>query len=300
MISIVIPVYNYQITELVHELHSQAISCNIPFEIIILDDNSHEDLKIENRKLQSLSNTNYTELPQNIGRSKIRNTLAKQAQYPYILFMDCDAKVPNSDFIQKYSDECNGDVVICGGTTYQIEKPQPEYILRWQYGHSREVKKASERNTQPNTSFTTFNFLISKSIFEQITFNEFITMYGHEDTLFGYELKKRNIVIKHIDNPLIHLGLDSNNVFLLKTKQSIETLFSLINNKEVDQHFTEDIRILKMHKKIRAFKLCWFIAILYKLIYKILEHNLTTTSPNMLYFDMFKLGYLCTLRAKSN
>ena len=49
--------------------------------------------------------------------------------------------------------------------------------------------------------------MISKTCFEQISFNEDLQGYGHEDTLFGYELDKKNIQIHHLDNPVLN-GLD--------------------------------------------------------------------------------------------
>ena len=48
-------------------------------------------------------------------------------------------------------------------------------------------------------------------------FNPLISGYGHEDTLFGFELEQNGIVIRHIDNPVLNAHLDSNTQFLYKT-----------------------------------------------------------------------------------
>ena len=50
-----------------------------------------------------------------------------------------------------------------------------------------------------------FNLLAPKDIFQKIAFNEKLNGYGHEDTLFGVELKKEGVTMAHIDNPIIHL-----------------------------------------------------------------------------------------------
>ena len=55
MLSILIPIYNYNVYPLVEELHKQCIECKIDFEIICIDDAS-TDYKPENNKMQFLSN----------------------------------------------------------------------------------------------------------------------------------------------------------------------------------------------------------------------------------------------------
>ncbi len=81
MLSILIPVYNFDIRKLVVDLHFCCTSENIKFEIICFDDGSERAFKEINAELKHLSNCTYTELPQNIGRSAIRNKLAQNANY---------------------------------------------------------------------------------------------------------------------------------------------------------------------------------------------------------------------------
>ena len=296
MLSIGIPVYNYNIIELVVELHTQAIHCNLPFEIIILDDYSLEENKQINRKLEKLPHVQYHELPKNIGRSKIRNTLAELSKYPYILFMDCDAEIQSNSFLKTYISALTSDTVLCGGTTYSKKKPENSKSLRWKYGHKREVRSAEERNVSPYTSFTTFNFLIPKHIFQEIRFNEDIKKYGHEDTLFGYELKKRNIPIIHLNNPLVHVGIDSNRDFVLKTKQGIQSLHQLIINQEIESKFTDDVRIVNMLQKVESLHMTHAFAIFHKLFHKPIEYQLIFKKPRLVFFDLYKIGYLSSLQ----
>ena len=60
--------------------------------------------------------------------------------------------------------------------------------------------------------------MILRETFLKHPFDETITHYGHEDTLFGLVLKKEGIKILHIDNPLMNCGLDTNLDVLLKTE----------------------------------------------------------------------------------
>jgi hypothetical protein len=83
-------------------------------------------------------------------------------------------------------------------------------------------KKLQKRAKHPWASFTGFNFIIDKSIFMKIRFNEDLKQYGHEDTLLGYQLRIAGVEIIHIDNALIHDGVESNEVFIAKTKLGVE------------------------------------------------------------------------------
>jgi hypothetical protein len=38
MLSICIPVYNFDVRALVYELQGQAVRCDVPFEVILMDD----------------------------------------------------------------------------------------------------------------------------------------------------------------------------------------------------------------------------------------------------------------------
>ena len=300
MLSILIPVYNFDIRNLVTELHSQAMNENIPFEIVVVDDASDKGMCIVNREISSLQNVVYKELPQNIGRSKIRNKLSSFANYEYLLFIDSDAHVPNNTFIKEYIRECNGEVVVCGGMGYASEYKQYEnksgFGLRLKYGNHRECKTAYERSLAPNNSFMTFNFMISKSILQKVSFDESLIHYGHEDTVFGLELKQHSITIKHIENPLLHLELDSNSEFITKALASVTNLFSIVKRGYYYNNLKQDVKILRYYTLLKIFGLTPVIGVMYQLTHKSIKRNLTQKGQNLFYFDMLRLGFLCTLK----
>src|SRR4030042_667421 len=100
MISICIPVYNFDVTSLVSELSEQVKSLPKPYEVIIIDDCSDNKFKAINRNV--CKSFIYIELEENIGRSKIRNLFLRYAKYGYLLFIDCDSIIESSDFLLKY------------------------------------------------------------------------------------------------------------------------------------------------------------------------------------------------------
>lgn len=296
MLSILIPVYNFDVIELVENLDSQARKAKIDFEIIVIDDASEEQYKTGNRIIRKIQNIKYFEEVNNLGRSRIRNKLADLSSYPYLLFIDCDSKVQNNDYIRKYVKCCKNDIVVCGGRIYMSYKPDSrKYYLRWAHGIKREQFSAKVRNQEPNKSFMTNNFLISRSIFNKIRFDETITNYGHEDTLFGYELKKKNIIIEHIDNPLVHMGLETNEEFIRKTKEGIENLKQIMKQNGFEKVFIKDITLLNYFKFLQKVRIDRFLKFVFKKSEKRLYNHLVNSKPNLLFFDLYKLGYLCSI-----
>ena len=161
MLSILIPIYNFAVKELVNGLSSQAQDLNIPFEILCVDDNSKNTSKL-NDGLEKIGKVNYQLNKKNIGRSAIRNLLTDKAQYDYLLFLDCDVRI-GDNFIKKYIDFKHESEVIVGGVSYtEYEQLEKSKQLRWKYGRHREERKAHFRNQKPYASFSACNLFINK------------------------------------------------------------------------------------------------------------------------------------------
>ena len=203
MLSILIPTYNYKVISLVKSLHKQLNKQSNPYEIICFDNGSDLDIIYINQNINKLDNCFYKSMEKNGGRSKIRNLLAQKAKYDWLLFLDADVLPVTENFIQTYFDSIlqNNLKVAFGGLQYQ-EKPTNDRMLRWVYGKYREEIPIEIRKKNPQEYFTSANFLIKKSVFQQFKFDESLIEYGYEDTLLAIELKKNNIQITQIDNPV--------------------------------------------------------------------------------------------------
>jgi len=283
MISILIPIYNISVCELVQSIHKQAVALNIPFEIILIDDNSEQQWKDTNKQLSTLQNVEYKELTENIGRAKIRNLLADTAQYPYLLFIDCDAEIDNTSFIDNYLSECKGTTIVCGGIKYDNNCPNKDFYLRWKYGIKRECKK---------TDFLSSNFLISKGLFDKIKFNELFPVYGFEDTFFRFSLHKQGIKSKKINNPLIHKGLYDAEEFILRTEVCLRSLSDLYQKQLIPDDFLEYLRIGKTYKKLYRLHLPKVVASFYNCTHFFSKWMIKKTSSLFL-LDIYKIGFFC-------
>lgn len=298
MLSILIPVYNFDVRKLVIELAEQCRTATIPFEVILLDDASTPQYRIINKALGNLPDIRYEELPINVGRAKIRNLLLEKAQYTSLLFIDCDSALPDDLFIRRYLPFIGQEIIVYGGRVYEDEPPaNPDLYLHWYYGTYREVMPVADRQKAPNQSFMTNNFLIHKSVFGKIRFNEVIRGYGHEDTLFGYELKKNNMLITHIDNPVVHIGLETSRELLRKSKNSIRNLRRILIDNREHSAMAEDISLLHSYLRARKLGIDNLISRLFKRFEPAIIQNLESKNPRLILFDLFKLGYLCSIKA---
>ncbi len=287
MLSICIPVYNTNIIPLVQSLRSQGEQCGIPFEILCLDDASSPLIQELNQAVRLYPEVTYEVLEQNAGRAAIRNLLAERARYPYLLLLDDDVAPATPDFIQKYVQAISPSYpVIVGGRVYPSIEVKKEVGLHFRYGKQREVIPAEIRKTRPYASFVTGNFLIQKKIFERIQFLPSLTEYGHEDTLFGLELKKHQIPVLHIDNPVIHEGLETNEVFIRKQLTAVRNLALLIG----EEHDMSSILLYRVYLKLKKYYLLagfrLGFGLLSPILKKLLESGLTTS---LILFDALRL-----------
>ncbi|NNE27552.1 MAG: glycosyltransferase [Saprospiraceae bacterium] len=294
MLSILIPIYNCDVTKLVDELHKQCGTAKILFEILCFDDGSSNKYRQANASLASYIGVNYTEMSKNLGRAKIRNWLAKSASYDNLLFLDCDSKLTNKTFIKRYLKVMDKAPVISGGRIYSKRKPTAQSkILHWKYGKFRESKSEAYRNKHPYLFFHTNNFLIKKQLILDIKFDESIYGYGYEDLLFAQLLKEKGLTIRHIENPVQHLGLEKTEIFLSKTRKSLDNLLLLNYKGQV-----LPTRLVQLADRIIALGFHEDFMKLFERFESYILKNLHGPKPSMRYMDAFKLNYYLKQRHK--
>ena len=296
MISILIPTYNYNVFPLAENLQKQCEIAAVAYEIIVLDDASTDKKSFEkNSKINSLKQCSFQILDENIGRSKIRNQLAEKANYNWLLFLDADTFPSSSEFISKYLDAfSNKTSVIFGGIDYPKNNSE-NFSLRHKYGCERESLPLAERFKNPYRSFITMGFAIKKEIFRKIKFNEKLAGYGYEDSVFAYELQKNNIPIHHIDNPVIHLNLETNEDFINKSELALQNLLNFYESGAIDGN---TVKILKTYLKLKNSRLLFAVSLLFRISEKKWRQNLNSPKPSLFLFDLYRLGYLSSLKPK--
>jgi hypothetical protein len=263
MLSICIPHYNFINEKLFTELYNQCVALAIEYEILVIDDASEP----KNKKYLAKIISNYCNvifLEKNIGRSKIRNLLAQKAKYNWLLFLDGDSTIHDSNFLLLYLNNLSADI-ISGGRAYSDQRPNNEYHLHWNYG----FKIESGNNAQ----FHSNNFIIKKDVFKHLTFDESITNYGYEDVVFGIEAKRLGLNLINLNNKVLHTGLKTNTEFLMDVEQALINLCK-IEVLRKDLQIEKEVKILRNYNQLNSLKLTWLISIFNSAIILLLKKYL--------------------------
>lgn len=299
-LSILIPVYNWSVGAFVADLHRQCrAEAGLMFEIRCYDDASPDEaIRAANRAaLSPLPGVIFEVLPHNVGRAAIRNRLAADARHPWLLFLDGDSGLPDEDFIRRYRQAAQTDAttaVWIGGTQYEATPPaDPTHRLRWVYGRAREQRPAAQRRQAPYAAFTLNNLLIRADVYRQFGLDESLgRTYGHEDTALGGTLAAHEIVIGHLDNPVLHLGLEPAAAFLAKTREAVTNLVKLA---QAGAPGTTDSRLWHLAQRLRRWGLATVVCRILTALEPMLLRNLHSVTPSVRFFDWWRL--LLVLRA---
>jgi len=175
MISVLIPVYNYNIIPLVTDLIAQFEYVDCKWELFLSDDNSS---KFKNENLNfinglHLQNVKLFQQISNVGNAANRNFLIEKASNEWLLFLDTDVLPVKNDFISTYVLEMistNKDI-ISGDIVYDEKKPLP-HLLRWKYGKEKEQLSILERKKEPILNLRGANFAIKKALAQKLGFHK--------------------------------------------------------------------------------------------------------------------------------
>jgi glycosyltransferase involved in cell wall biosynthesis len=291
VLSILIPIFNRDIRDPVKELHGLAKAESLPFEIICLDDGSREEIALLNQEILALEAVQYVRLERNIGRAAIRNLLADMSKFDFLLFMDADFQILHSDYLKRYLACCSANQVVVGGSLYPPHAPgDPGLFLRWRYGTRREQLPLSKRRRMGWRAFTTHHFFIPRAAFSRVRFDESLRNYGHEDTLFGQDLKAAGFTLLHIDNPLMHQELDPAEAFLEKVRHSVQNLYDLhAQGKTIPSSLWGIFVLLRMTYLYRVFGK-WSPC-----IEPVLRRQLLGPNPKLWVLDLYKVLKICAI-----
>lgn len=301
-LSILIPVYNRDCTQLVCALHRQAMSIEgLQFEILVADDGStQEKLKTVNREINQWKGCRVIENSTNMGRAVIRNMLAKEASGEYLLFLDSNVSLLHDEFLLRYVDHGGEhgdevDVVVGGYELTPTAECEVKGNLRYRYELScSDANGVEERAKRPYMAFISKNFMIRRSVMLQCPFDERIRRYGYEDVLLGKQLQQVKARVRHIDNPVGFCTFEPNAVFLQKTE---EALLNLATLKDDMRGFTH---LQSVAERLQRKHLDEVLLLFYALFRPVLRYNLLNKHPNVKLFNVYRLCFYLKLRKRKD
>lgn len=200
-LSILLPTYNCYCVKLVETLHSQCEAIiGLCYEIIVADDGSPEkEYIVRNREIERLTNVRYIFSEENVGRSRIRNILVREAQYEWILFIDGDLALENPLFVKNYL-EAKGDIIVGGIEILNLQGTKCNVLqkgnLRWLV-EQEHVSKNSAAYRRRHVLELHTNFLVCRNTMIKYPFDESFMRYGYEDVMLGKTLVEAGLHVEH-------------------------------------------------------------------------------------------------------
>lgn len=297
MIAVCIPVFNRNITALATALSNQMTALNRDGEILIMDDGSDASCQAINASIAQLPFVRYVPGTKNHGRIRIRQLLAQNARFNWLVFLDGDSVVLSSRFLQNYFEQLYGTpCVVPGGRIYSKTPPSDcAYRLHWKYGSIREAPNTAGRNRSPYLGFMSNNFLVHKSIFNQLQFHDSFSGYGHEDTWIGIQLETLKVPVKYIDNAVEHDGVEATPVFLTKTANALQNLGRLQKLVPASQ-LKEHVRLYAFYHTLKTYRLLWLPRLLQTCMGRYIHTNLHSCNPSLFLFDVYRLHQFIELQ----
>lgn len=287
-LSILMPSYNNLCGGFVEELRRQAESIGsdgFRYEIIVADDGSPDpSFTRANSSINKLGCCRYIVRKENVGRAAIRNFLASEAQYEYLLFLDSDRKVCSDDFIRRYVSLENVEVA-CGGLRIGGDSSCLCHNIRYRMEKKYEPHNTAEgRQAREYKNFNTSNFMVRRDIILSIPFDERFRRYGYEDVMWGRQLHDNNIRITHIDNPIMLDDFETNPGFVSKMETGMDTLHA----------FNDELRgysaIIDAADILNKLHLAMPYRLLFNAMRKPIRRNLTGERPIVPLLNFYKLG----------
>jgi glycosyltransferase involved in cell wall biosynthesis len=167
----------------------------------------------------------------NQGRSSARNRAIQAARGHYILFIDADMLPGDKAFLGRYFDAIKNRTssIIFGGFTAGNTNVDHDTLLNHSLASQNDCKLASQRAQRGAIAVASNNLLVRRDVFAYIPFDDGFKGWGWEDTEWAMRAVFSGYGLTHIDNPAIHVGLDSTNAMLRKYKEAGVNLRRLID-----------------------------------------------------------------------
>ena len=155
----------------------------------------------------------------NRGRAFARNALATVASARHLLFLDADMLPAAPDFLDRWLQQAEADPDIVFGGFSVPEHAGREGALHRAFSAAGDCLDAQARSRNPAQYVFTSNLMVRASLLEEVPFDAGFSGWGWEDAEWAARAAQ-SCAILHIDNPAVHLGLESADTLLRRFRDS--------------------------------------------------------------------------------
>lgn len=196
-------------------------------ELIVLDDGTNDDVlatRVAEAVLAVSTPARFVRRLRNEGRAGSRNRLSRHARGTHLLFLDSDMLPDHRAYLDVWLRliASRAPAIAFGGlSTDPVPEPRRDQAVARALAQVSDCRIAMYRSKLPEKHVFTSNLLVRRDVFAAEPFDESFKGWGWEDVEWAMRVGRRHPIL-HVDNPAVHLGLDTPEVIARKYEQSAE------------------------------------------------------------------------------
>jgi len=215
-LSVLVPFFADDATNLLAALDAQMTG--LPIEVLFYDDGTGDDALTDRMSKATSAATGAFNLitnPENKGRSAARNALYEAARSEWVLFLDADMLPARDDFLQNYLSLINVRAadIFFGGFEVEPHAEDADRDVHRALSAVSDCLSLDERQASGPQFVASSNLCVRKEVLDKEPFDSGFSGWGWEDSEWAARVSKR-FVLTHVENPAIHLGLETTDTLL--------------------------------------------------------------------------------------
>lgn len=215
-LSVLVPFYRDDAADLVAALDAQIIG--LPVELLVYDDGTGDAALTAKMTTATGATKGAAALitnSENHGRSAARNALYEASRGEWVLFLDADMLPAKTDFVANYMSliETGTAEILFGGFEVEASAEDVDRDIHRALSEVSDCLTLDERQAAGPQYVASSNLCVRRDVLQKEPFDSGFSGWGWEDSEWAARVSKR-FTLTHVDNPAIHLGLETTDTLL--------------------------------------------------------------------------------------